>query len=124
MSGNNEMMVQDVRLSRQSAAEGLVIPVDERARSATYEDVLDRVRKLLIEQLHLQREPDEVDPDSVLFATGLGLDSVDAVELTVAIETEFGVKIPDNEQSRTIFRTVNSVVDHLIKAKEEVANVA
>jgi acyl carrier protein len=124
MSANQGMTIHDERTSRPSFQDGLAIPGDERARDAQYDDVLGRVRTLLIEQLHLQREPDEIDPDAVLFATGLGLDSVDAVELTVAIETEFGVKIPDNEQSRTIFRTVNSVVDHLLKQKQEVANVA
>jgi acyl carrier protein len=123
---SDAMMIDEMRPSRPSSADQLVIPADERERAAQYDDVLERVRRLLIEQLHLQREPDEIDPDSVLFATGLGLDSVDAVELTVAIETEFAVQIPDNEQSREILRTVNSVVVHLIsklnegtKSKEE-----
>ncbi len=116
---SDAMMIDEMRPSRPSSADGLVIPADERERAAQYDDVLERVRRLLIEQLHLQREPDEIDPDSVLFATGLGLDSVDAVELTVAIETEFGVQIPDNEKSRAIFRTVNSVVDHLISKLKE-----
>lgn len=107
------MMIDEVRSSHSSFVDQLAIPADERRRTAEYDGVLERVRRLLIEQLHLQRESDEIDPDSVLFATGLGLDSVDAVELTVAIETEFGLQIPDNEQSREIFRTVNSVVAHL-----------
>jgi len=124
MNANDVMLIQDARINRPSNVDGWVLAVEETARAAEYEDVLARVKKLLIEQLHLQREVDEIDPDAVLFATGLGLDSVDAVELTVAIETEFGVKIPDNEESRTIFRTVNSVVDHLLKAKEIVRDVA
>jgi acyl carrier protein len=88
------------------------------ARAAHYEDVLGRVRSLLIEQLHLRRETDEIDPDAVLFGTGLGLDSVDAVELTIAIETEFGIKVPDSEESRRVLRTVNSLVGHILTLKE------
>ena len=123
MNRDDALISHEVRSGRPFSAEGLLIPAEEVARSAKYEDVLARVRTLLIEQLHLRREPDEIDPDSVLFGTGLGLDSVDAVELTIAAETEFGVKIPDNEMSRRIFRTVNSLVDHLLKAKDA-ANVS
>jgi len=102
---------------RIQSTEGFALPADEQARTAQYEDALARVKTLLIEQLHLRRESDEIDPDAVLFGTGLGLDSVDAVELTVAIESEFGVKVPDNEKSRSIFRTVSSLVDHILTAK-------
>lgn len=116
MTGNAEMMTHDVEIGPRPSAETLT--TDEAARGARYENVLGRVRSLLIEQLHLRREPDEIDPDAVLFGTGLALDSVDAVELTVAIETEFEVKVPDNEESRQVLRTVNSLVDHLLRMKE------
>jgi acyl carrier protein len=112
-----EHTTNEAKAGRTSPTDGVVIPADEAARTAQYEDLLARVKTLLIEQLHLRRELDEIDPDAVLFGTGLGLDSVDAVELTVAIETEFGVKVPDNEKSRIILRTVNSLVDHIEKAK-------
>jgi acyl carrier protein len=114
--------ITNTSIGRQ-VTESQAFSAEEEARAARYEDALARVKTLLIEQLHLRRESDEIDPDAVLFGTGLGLDSIDAVELTVAIESEFGVKIPDNEQSRTIFRTVNSLVDHILTAKEA-ANVS
>jgi acyl carrier protein len=117
MTINDALAHHEVRTAHSHATDGLVIPAEEAARTAQYENVLSRLRKLLIEQLHIRREPDEIDPDAVLFGTGLGLDSVDAVELTVALESEFGVKFPDDESSRRVFRTVNSVVDHLLKAK-------
>lgn len=118
MQINDAVMSHEAWVDGQSSPAILTIPAAEMARAAQYEDVLGRVRSLLIEQLHLRRETDEIDPDAVLFGTGLGLDSVDAVELTIAIETEFGIKIPDSEESRRVLRTVNSLVGHILKLTE------
>ena len=118
MRSNEALMSHDVWSEGQSSTAVLTIPAAEVARAAHYEEILGRVRSLLIEQLHLRREMDEIDPDAVLFGTGLGLDSVDAVELTIAIETEFGIKVPDSEESRRVLRTVNSLVGHILKLKE------
>ena len=49
----------------------------------TREQALARIREILIQKLHVRRAPDEIDPDTPLFGTGLGLDSVDAVDLHV-----------------------------------------
>ncbi|MER2562852.1 MAG: acyl carrier protein [Myxococcaceae bacterium] len=73
--------------------------------------VLGRVKKVLIESLHVQRAPDEIDPDAPLFGTGLSLDSVDAVELVVSLESEFGFRLDDDLSARLSMRTVNTVVD-------------
>ncbi|HSQ60235.1 MAG TPA: phosphopantetheine-binding protein [Acidobacteriota bacterium] len=81
-------------------------------------EILGRVRRLLIDSLRVQREPDEIDPDAPLFGSGLGLDSLDAVELLVCLDADFGVKLPDDAFGRAEMRTVNSLVD-LILAKEE-----
>jgi acyl carrier protein len=75
------------------------------------EHMLARVRRLLIDDLHVPREPDEIDPDAPLFGTGLGLDSVDAVELVVGLETALGVKLPEGAFGRGTMRTVNMLVD-------------
>lgn len=81
-------------------------------------EILGRVRRLLIDNLRVQREPDEIDPDAALFGSGLGLDSLDAVELLVCLDADFGVKLPDDAFGRAEMRTVNSLVD-LILAKED-----
>lgn len=78
--------------------------------------VLDQVRAMLIRQLYLRREPDEIDPDTPLFGSGLGLDSVDAVELLVSLETTAGIRVPDNRAAVNALRTVNSIVDLLLGA--------
>ena len=75
------------------------------------EAVLAQVRTLLIDNLNVRRTPEEIDPDAPLFGTGLGLDSVDAVELAVGLEGAFGVRLPEDASSRRWLRTVNTLVD-------------
>lgn len=82
---------------------------------------LGRVRRVLIDSLHVPREPDEIDADAPLFGTGLGLDSVDAVELVVSLEAEFGLTLPD-DSGRTALRTLNTVVD-LVLSRAGAADV-
>jgi acyl carrier protein len=75
------------------------------------EEALDKVRRLLIVSLDLPREVDEIDPDTSLFGTGLGLDSVDAVEIVIGLETTFGIKLTDPDERRRALRSVNALVD-------------
>jgi acyl carrier protein len=88
-------------------------------RIARREELLARARKLIIEQLHIRREPSEIDPDCPLFATGLGLDSVDAVELVIGIETEFNIQVPDGPPARRSLRTLNTLVDFVLAHEQE-----
>ncbi|MFO0546949.1 MAG: phosphopantetheine-binding protein [Polyangiaceae bacterium] len=87
------------------------------ARIAQREDILGRVRQILIDALHVQRPPEQIDPDVSLFGTGLCLDSVDAVELLVCLETEFGL-VADPASGRAIMRTVNTVIDAVVAHAE------
>ena len=82
---------------------------------------LSRVRAILIDDLHVRREPDEIDPDTPLFGAGLGLDSVDAVELLVSLESAFGMKLPDGGMDRRAMRTVNTLVDLVLSHASESA---
>jgi acyl carrier protein len=93
-----------------------------QAETAAYvarrDEVLDAIRKILIENLDVRRAPDEIDPDTPLFGSGLGLDSVDAVELMVCVYSQLGVTLPSDAAGRTALRTLNTLVDHVLRQRE------
>ena len=82
------------------------------------ERVFTQVVELLIDALRLEQKPSEIDPDTPFFGSGLGLDSVDAVEIVVSMESEFGIAM-EEEESMIALRTVNSLVDVVINRMEE-----
>ena len=82
------------------------------------ENTLNRVIELLISGLQLDRSYEELDPDTPLFGTGLGLDSVDAVEIVVALESEFGISLEEGD-SMFALRTINSLVDVVLRQSED-----
>ena len=78
----------------------------------------DRIRELLVEALRLDGlDPFAIDLDSPLFGEGLGLDSVDALELVVALEREFGIAIPSTEVDEESFGSVSKVVSLVERLK-------
>ncbi len=83
------------------------------ARRTQRERLLDAVRTLIVERLRPDLPPTSIDPDVSLFGTGLGLDSVDAIELIISVEATFGRRIPETEEARSILRSVSTLVDWL-----------
>jgi acyl carrier protein len=79
-------------------------------------EVLAKIRRMLVVSLNLRRKAELIDPDTSLFGTGLGIDSIDAVEIVVALEIEFGVKIPDPIDRRRALRSVNALVDLVLSS--------
>ena len=72
--------------------------------------VPNRIKRLIIESLHLEgMKPEMIEDEAPLFGEGLGLDSVDALELVVALEKEFGIKIKSQELGREVFSSVSSL---------------
>jgi len=70
----------------------------------------ERVKGLIIRRLKLEITPGEIVDDAPLFGGGLGLDSIDALELVVGLEKEFGIKIEDEEVGREAFASVHALV--------------
>lgn len=78
-------------------------------------DLKARIRQMLVENLMLQVKAEEIGDDLPLFGEGLGLDSVDALQLVVALDKQFGLKISDPEMARTVLKNINSIVAEVEK---------
>ena len=75
-------------------------------------DLKSRVKVVLVEELMLQNEASEIgDADPLFGPDGLGLDSVDALQLAVALDKHFGLKITDEEAAKGIFQSVNTIAE-------------
>ena len=74
-------------------------------------DLKTQIKQLLVENLMLQSKAEEIADDLPLFGPGsLGLDSVDALQLVVALDKNYGLKIPNPEAAKTILQSVNTIV--------------
>jgi acyl carrier protein len=77
------------------------------------QEIFERVKKIVVEQLEV--DPEDVKPESS-FANDLGADSLDTVELVMALEEEFDIEIPDEVAEQ--IDTVGKAVDHISKEVE------
>ena len=68
---------------------------------------------LIVTALHLELAPADIEPDATLFGEGLGLDSIDALEMAVAIARDYGVELKSDEQSRAVFTSLRSLASHI-----------
>ena len=93
--------------------------VEARAYAGQRRVLTHRLKETLVERLDLDRRIDEIPDDCLLFGVGLGLDSVDALEIVVAVEGEFGIRVEDDDMKE--IRSVNSIVDLILsrRAREE-----
>lgn len=75
-------------------------------------DLKRKLKELLIERLKFEdMTPDDIKDDDPLFAGGLGLDSIDALEIVVMLESEFGVKVKNESAARDNFRSIASLAE-------------
>ena len=75
-------------------------------------DLKYELKKQIIQELNLQDiKPEDIEDDAPLFGDGLGLDSIDALELVVLLEKYYNVKITDEEVGRKAFRSINSLAE-------------
>lgn len=73
-----------------------------------------RIKEMIIERLKLEgMAPDQIDDTAPLFGGGLGLDSIDALELVLGIEQVFAVKIEDEEAGLKAFKSVQALTDFI-----------
>jgi acyl carrier protein len=75
----------------------------------------DSLKTMMVESLMLKVTKDEIRDDMPLFGPeGLGLDSIDALELVVGLEKQFGVKVPNSEAAKQALASVNSLHDYVL----------
>jgi acyl carrier protein len=81
----------------------------------------EEVKQLIIDVLQLEDlTPADIDPDAPLFVTGLGLDSIDALELGVALQKRYGISLSaDSEETRRHFTSVRALVALLMSQGRE-----
>lgn len=76
------------------------------------EELVLELKKQIIEVLNLEEmTPDDIETDSPLFGEGLGLDSIDALELIVLLEKKYGIKLASPAEGKAIFKSVGTIAD-------------
>jgi acyl carrier protein len=81
----------------------------------------DELKQLIVEALFLESvKPADIDAEAPLFGAGLGLDSIDALELTLAVEQRYQVKIrPEDENVKAIFGSVRNLAAHIARQRPD-----
>lgn len=83
-------------------------------------ELRESLKRLIVEELDLRDlSHDAIVDDAPLFGEGLGLDSLDALQLAMAVEERFGVEIPDDERAKAIFASVAALADYVGQARSE-----
>ena len=78
------------------------------------------LKELIIKAANIEdMAPEEIEDEEPLFVEGVGLDSIDALELVVGLEQEFGIKVKDEEVGKEIFTSVNTLAEYVKKKKGE-----
>ncbi|MDR1331502.1 MAG: phosphopantetheine-binding protein [Tannerella sp.] len=78
------------------------------------DELILKLKEEIIEVLNLEDvTPADIDEDAPLFGDGLGLDSIDALELIVLMEKNYGIKLKDPSQGRDLFRSVRVLAEYI-----------
>jgi acyl carrier protein len=82
-------------------------------------ELIEKLKQLIITRLKLaDMTPEMIETDAPLFGEGLGLDSIDALELVLGLEKEIGVVIPDAEVGKKVFQSVRTMAQYVLDQKE------
>lgn len=83
------------------------------------EEFITEIKQLIIDALRIEgMTPDEIDTDSPLFGEGLGLDSIDALQLVVAMEKSYGVVVPDAATGTKVFQSVRTMAAYIAENRK------
>jgi acyl carrier protein len=83
------------------------------------EELIDKVKQLIIDSLRIEgMAPEDIETDAPLFGEGLGLDSIDALQLVVAMEKDYGVVVPDAATGTVVFQSVRSMAQYIAENRK------
>lgn len=84
------------------------------------EELIEEIKKEIIRVLNLEdMTPEDIDADAPLFGEGLGLDSIDALELIVLMEKNYGIRLANAAEGRKIFKDVRTMADYVCKNRKK-----
>jgi len=78
-------------------------------------ELKEQLKKQIIQFLNLSVSPADIKDEEPLFGEGLGLDSIDSIELIVLLSREYGIDIKDPKEGRKILTDINTMVDYIEK---------
>ena len=79
------------------------------------EELILKLKEEIIDVLNLEDvKPADIDENAPLFGEGLGLDSIDALELIVLMEKNYGIKLQDPSQGKEIFKSIKVLADYIV----------
>ena len=81
------------------------------------DELKSQIKQAIVRSLKLPIDPNDIDSAAPLFGAGLGLDSIDALELVLGVEQAFGVKIEDEEMGAQALSSVTSLAEFVIKKR-------
>ncbi len=83
------------------------------------DELIPQIKQMILDALRIEgMTPEEIDSDAPLFGEGLGLDSIDALQLVVAMEKEFGVVVPDAATGTKVFASVRAMAAYIAENKK------
>lgn len=82
------------------------------------------IKQAIIRSLRLQIAPDAIKDDAPLFGEGLGLDSIDALELVLEIERTFSVSIGDEQTAKRVLGSVNAIAEYIEQTRGSLSNAS
>ena len=84
------------------------------------QDIRYELKKQIIEELNIEDiKPEDIQDDAPLFGDGLGLDSIDALELVVLLEKYYGIKIVEEEVGKRVLASINTMAEFILEEKEK-----
>lgn len=84
------------------------------------EELIKELKEEIIEALNLEEmTPEDIDENDALFGDGLGLDSIDALELIVLLDKKYGIKLANPAEGKAIFQSIATIADYVSKNRKK-----